>query len=137
MQFVVDNSVVMAWCFDDESSRYTDAVLDSLKESAAYVPSIWPLEVANVLLVAQKRGRLSRAKSILFMNMLNALPISMEIENRMRIFGEVFSLGSDLGITAYDASYLDLAMRKGIPIATLDTSLRKAAKKCSVPIFLL
>jgi len=70
--FVVDNSVVMSWCFKDEANKYTDAVLDSMAESYAIVPSIWPLEVVNALLVSERRRRLSEADSTRFLTLLSA-----------------------------------------------------------------
>ena len=76
--FVIDNSVVMSWCFKDESSRYADTILDSLVESTAVVPSIWPLEVVNVLLAAERRNRLGEADSVRFITLLSQLPIYVE-----------------------------------------------------------
>jgi predicted nucleic acid-binding protein len=70
--FVIDSSVAMAWCFEDEASDATDAVLDRLNEECAVVPAIWPLEVANVLLVAERRGRLSEAQASRFLELLSS-----------------------------------------------------------------
>lgn len=134
-EFVIDNSVVMAWCFEDETDPYTEAVLDALKDSTAYVPGLWPLEVANVLLVAAKKSRISHANAIQFMHMLAQLPIVLDPEPRERVFGEIFALGEKTGLTSYDASYLDLAMRRGIPIATKDKALRKTAADFTIAIF--
>ncbi len=76
--FVIDASVAMTWCFEDEASRESDAVLDMLRDEDAVVPAIWPLEVANVLLVAERRGRLSEAKANRFLELLSQLPIDVE-----------------------------------------------------------
>jgi len=132
--FVVDNSVVMAWCFQDETSQYADAILDSLEVFKAIVPSIWPLEVGNVLLVAERRKRLSEADSARFIALLTELPIMIEQESPERMMREILALAREHQISSYDASYLDLAMRKGVPIATLDDGLIKAAELSQVPI---
>jgi predicted nucleic acid-binding protein len=132
--FVVDNSVVMAWCFDDESSPFTNAVQDLLIENTAYVPSIWPLEVANVLLVAERKERISRADSGHFVALLSQLPIVIERTNSETIFHGIMSLARRYRLTSYDASYLELAIRKGLPIASLDKALTRAAKDTKVKI---
>lgn len=133
-KFVIDNSVVMAWCFEDEASLYADAVLDSLELSTAIVPSIWPLEVGNVLLVAERNRRLSEADSMRFIALLSELPISVEQEPPERMLKEIFALAREYRLSSYDASYLDLAMRKGLSLATLDDGLTAAAEKSRVPI---
>ena len=132
--FVIDNSVVMIWCFKDETNKYADAILDSLELSTAYVPSIWPLEVGNVLLVAERRKRLSEADSTRFITLLAELPIVIEQETPERMMKDILALAREHQISTYDASYLDLAMRKGLPIATLDKGLKKAAKRSQVSI---
>lgn len=132
-QFVVDNSVVMSWCFKDETNSYADTVLDRLIESAAVVPSIWPLEVVNVLLVAERQKRLSESDSIRFITLLSQLPIVVEYE-RPEMMKELLALARSNNLSSYDASYLDLAMRNGFPIATLDNKLIEAARRIEVPI---
>lgn len=132
--FVLDNSIVMTWCFEDEISSYAESILDSLENSMARVPSIWPLEVGNVLLVAERRKRLSEADSARFLTLLNALPIQVEQETPERMTREILFLARELKLSTYDASYLDLAMREGLPLATLDKALRKAAKHCKVQV---
>ncbi len=132
-QFVVDNSVVMSWCFKDETNNYADTVLDRLTELVAVVPSIWPLEVVNVLLVAEQQKRLSESDSIRFLTLLSQLPIFVEYE-RPEMMKELLALARSNNLSSYDASYLDLAMRKGIPMATLDNKLIEAAKRIDVPI---
>jgi predicted nucleic acid-binding protein len=132
--FVIDNSVVMSWCFKDETSKYTDAMLDYLEQSTAYVPAIWPLEVSNVLLVAERRKRLSQSDSSRFISLLLELPIIVEPESPVRMLSEILALAREYKLSSYDASYLDLAMRKGLPIATTDKNIIAAAKRSSVPI---
>jgi predicted nucleic acid-binding protein len=133
-QFVVDNSVVMLWCFKDETNNYADTVLERLTESAAVVPSIWSLEVVNVLLAAERQKRLSESDSFRFLTLLSQLPIVVEYE-RPEMMKELLALARSKNLSSYDASYLDLAMRKGFPIATLDKRLIEAARRIDVPIF--
>lgn len=134
--FVVDNSVVMSWCFKDETNQYADAILDCLSDSTAFVPSIWPLEVVNVLLVAERKKRLSEADSVRFIALLSQLPIIVEHERPERMMKDLLALARSNNLSSYDASYLDLSMRKGIPIATLDTRLITASKKINIPILM-
>ena len=132
--FVIDNSVVMAWCFEDETSDYADGVLDGLASATALVPTIWTLEVTNVLLVAERQKRLSRADSGRFVSLLRSLPIRIQGDTADRALGEVMTVARDTGLSSYDASYLELAMREGLHIATLDAAVRRAARKCRVPL---
>lgn len=134
-RFVVDNSVVMSWCFEDEGNSYAEAVLESLESGEAFVPAIWPLEVGNVLLAAERKKRLSQAAVVRFLMLLGGLPISVEQETPERMLKEIVSLARQHRLSTYDASYLDLAMRLDLPLATLDASLTKAAKKSKVPAF--
>jgi predicted nucleic acid-binding protein len=133
-EFVVDNSVVMSWCFQDEISPYADFILDRLEEANAFVPSIWPLEVGNVLRIAERHHRLSEADSARFLALLSELPIVIEQEEPERMFKEILALARKHSLSSYDASYLDLAMRKGLNLATLDKDLVAAAKRSRVPL---
>ncbi|MBT3256959.1 MAG: type II toxin-antitoxin system VapC family toxin [Deltaproteobacteria bacterium] len=132
--FVIDNSVVMTWCFKDETSQYADHILDRFEDSTGFVPAIWPLEICNVLLVAERKKRMGEAGSARFMALLAELPIIVEQEPPERMIKENFALARKHKLSSYDASYLDLAMRKGLPIATLDKNLLAAAKRSKVPI---
>ena len=131
--FVVDNSVVMSWYFKDETNKYADTILDKLTDTIAVVPSIWPLEVVNVLIVAERQRRLSESDSIRFLTLLSQLPIVLEYE-RPEMMKELLALARAYNLSSYDASYLYLAMRKGLPIATLDKKLIEAAGRIEVPI---
>ena len=117
-------------------NHYADAVLDRLLESTAFAPSIWPLEVVNVLLVAERKKRLKEADSVRFITLLSQLPIVVEYDRTERLVKDLLPLARTNSLSSYDACYLDLSMRRGISIATLDTQLKKAAKKIDVPIFL-
>ena len=132
--FVIDNSVIMAWCFKDETTQYADYILDRLEEATAFVPAIWPLELCNVLLVAERKKRIGEADSARFIALLTELPIIVDQEPPERMIKEIFALARKHKLSSYDASYLDLAMRKGLPIATLDNNLLAAAKRSKVPI---
>lgn len=132
--FVIDTSVVMSWCFQDESSEYADDVLGRLTELTALAPSIWPLEVVNVLLVAERRKRLEQADSARFLTLLSRLPITVEDDRMALKMEKLLALGRAHGLSSYHAAYLDLAMRSGLPIATLDGNLLAAARRVNVPI---
>lgn len=131
--FVVDTSVVMSWYFKDETNKYADTVLDKLTGAIAVVPSIWPLEVVNVLIVAERQKRLSESDSIRFLTLLSQLPIVVEYE-RPEMMKELLALARAYNLSSYDASYLYLAMRKGLPMATLDNKLIEAAISIDIPI---
>jgi predicted nucleic acid-binding protein len=132
--FVIDNSVVMTWCFQDQTSKYTEAALERLQTAEAYVPAIWPLEVGNVLLVAERKKILSKADVARFLSLVQSLPINVEQEGPERMLTEILALAREHHLSTYDASYLDLAMRLGLPLATQDKALTMAAKKCRVPL---
>ena len=133
---VLDNSVVMSWCFEDEANQYADHVLDSLQDMRAIVPCIWPLEVGNVLVVAERKRRLNRSDSLRFLGLLAELPIDIEQEGPERLMKEIYFLARDTQLSTYDACYLDLAMRKGLPLASLDKALINAARDLKVEIFM-
>jgi len=135
MSLVLDCSVAMSWCFEEEAGDYADRVLDALEEGEAFVPSVWPLEVANVLVVAERRGRLKVGESARFLELLQSLPIFVEEVSLPRATGAVLSLARELDLSVYDASYLELAMRSGVALATHDQALAKAADAAGVPRF--
>lgn len=132
--FVLDVSVTMAWCFKDESSDDAWALLDRLIADTAIVPGIWSAEVANVLLMAERRRRIDRAEARTFIARLMALPIVVEETAPGRMLGEVLSIGREMRLAAYDALYLDLAIRHSAPLATTDLALRTAARKMRVAV---
>ena len=133
-RFVLDCSVAMAWCFADEADAVADAVLDRLSEDVALAPSIWPLEVANVLLVAERRGRINSAGAARFLDLLSALPITIDETPRERAWGPIAGLGREHGLSSYDAAYLELALREGVPLASRDATLRSAAEASGVTV---
>ncbi len=132
--FVLDCSITMAWCFEDESNDYTDAILEDLKDATAIVPTIWPLEVANVLLQSKKNKRITEVQSASFIDALSALPIVVDQSTTSRSMHSIFVLARQLDLTIYDAAYLELAIREKIPLLSLDKGLIKAAKKLHIPL---
>jgi predicted nucleic acid-binding protein len=133
--FVLDCSVTMAWCFDDEATPYTDSLRDCLTDMRALVPSIWSFEAANATIMGERRKRLDEARSRRFFVLLEALPIILDDETRTRAFGETVALARNYQLSAYDASYLELAIRRGLPLACLDGKLRTAAGAVGVVLF--
>ena len=109
-------------------------ILDRLEVSTGFVPAIWPLEACNVLLVAERKKRIGEADSARFIALLAELPIIVEQEPPERMLKEIFAFAREHKLSSYGASYLDLAMRKGLPIATLDKNLMAAAKRSKVPL---
>lgn len=128
MNFVLDASVALAWCFEDEWHGYADAVLDSLRESEAIAPCHWPLEVANALVAAERRGRIEAAAAARFVELLLTLPIAVDPGTRAGPFTGARRLARTHRLSVYDAEYLDLALRVGAPVATLDAALAAAAE---------
>jgi len=134
-QFVIDASVTVAWCFDDESTTFTEGILDLLAAGAEGVaPGIWPLEVANALLVAERRKRISVAQVTALLGRIVRLPISIETIEPDRAFSPVLSVARQHQLTEYDAAYVELALRKGLPFATLDDKLRQAARTAGIKL---
>jgi predicted nucleic acid-binding protein len=133
---VLDASATVSWCFEDEASVESEAFLDLLKTTAiAVVPSIWRVEVANALLMAERRKRIAAETTVAFLDVLLKLNVIADSENDDAVWRLIVTLARDKEITAYDASYLELAIRMNVPIATNDRKLIKAAEACGVPRF--
>jgi len=131
-EIVVDCSVTMAWCFEDEKNPYAESVLDALDHSQGLVPSIWPFEVANVLALSERAGRLDLPRSAWFIRFLNELPVLVDERSLSCAFGETIALARAQNLTVYDAAYLEVALRGGARLATQDNALRAAALKLGV-----
>ena len=132
--FVLDCSVTMAWVFDDEDEPLAADVRDRLAHTIAIVPSVWSLEMSNALLIAERRGRLTGAESVRFLAVLRSLPVNVEAALSLRLVDELLPLAREVGLTVNDASYLELAMRRGVPLATLDKRLSAAAAAVGVDV---
>jgi predicted nucleic acid-binding protein len=133
-RFVLDGSVTAAWCIEDEANPSTDGLLDSLQSGEALVPALWPLEISNVLLTAERRHRLTRAQAFQCIEMLRSLPIVVDESTSSRAMGDILSLARDQNLSVYDAAYLELSIREALPLATRDKILAAAAKRCGVPV---
>jgi predicted nucleic acid-binding protein len=133
--FVLDNSIVMAWSFEDETDEYAEAVLDRLVSSRAVVPVLWPLEVANALLMGERRSRSTEAETIKWTAILKSLPIVIDGEANAHAWSDTLYLARGHGLSAYDAAYLELAIRRALPLATIDKKLELAAEAVGVALF--
>jgi predicted nucleic acid-binding protein len=134
MPLVIDASVTMAWCFEDEATDATEAVLESLHEDEAIVPSLWQLEVTNVLLVAERRKRINEAQATRFIDVLARLPIRIDASPIDPT--AILAAGRHHHLSAYDAAYLVLAARLGAPLATLDDKLTTACNSAGVALLI-
>lgn len=132
---VIDASIALSWCFEDESSALTDAVLQRLELMPAIAPALWPLEVANGLRSAERRGRLDERSTPAATDLIMTLPIDVEEASDLEAaLGRVLPMARSLGLSVYDATYLDLASRRGLPLATADEQLARAAQAAGVEL---
>ncbi len=130
--FVLDCSITMTWCFPDEATPASSRVQDRLAEETALVPAHWFLEVANVLVMAEKRRRIAPAVSEKFLDLLGTMDIEVDHEAPVRAFEALLPMCRRYGLTSYDAAYLDLAARRRVPLSTLDSNLRSAARRAGI-----
>ncbi len=135
--FVLDCSITMAWCFEDESNDQSDKILESLRNATAVVPNIWSLEISNVLLQAKKKKRINDFQVASFIDALSALPIIIDASTSTRAMHSIFLLANKTNLTIYDAAYLELALRENIPLVTLDKDLIRAARELDVSLTLI
>ncbi|MFB2876626.1 type II toxin-antitoxin system VapC family toxin [Floridanema aerugineum] len=134
MRFVLDCSIAISWCLVDENDNYANAILAMMPDSEAYVPGIWSLEIANTLLVAERRNRITTEQSELAIALLQSLLIHIDESTNNYALSSTLLLGRQEGLAAYDAAYLELALRLQLPIATLDIRLAQAATRCGVEL---
>lgn len=134
MSFVADASLAMAWCYADEATPTTRALLARAHLTAVHVPAVWSLEVANAVLVGERRQRLSVAATNEFIGLLGVLSIVVDVADPTAAWSRVIDLSRDQGLTAYDAAYLELALRLSLPLATLDNRLGAAATRVGVSL---
>lgn len=138
-RFVLDNSIAMRWLLASDKSadqKYAELVLKSLIEANALVPNLWHLEAANVLLGAEISGDLDTGEIEGFISQLENLPIQLDLLTAHQAFSRTFALARAFKLSSYEAAYLELAIREGVPMATLDKKLLKSAKKAGVEIYL-
>ena len=131
---VLDASATLAWCFIDERSPRTQALLDRVADEGALVPALWHLEIANILLSAERRQRATPAAVAEILDSLEQLPITTDQAPARQSRHDLLPLAREQALSVYDASYLDLAMRRRLPLATLDTGLQRAARAVGVDL---
>jgi predicted nucleic acid-binding protein len=132
LSFVLDNSVALASCSEDEQTPEISALLDRLVETGASAPMLWPLEALNGLLVAERRRRIDATARAEFAAFLRELPVRIDAQTVDQVWGATAALAEQFGLTVYDASYLELAQRWQLPLATLDKQLCVAARALSI-----
>ncbi len=134
MSLVLDSSVALAWCFEDEHTAPVLALLDRVTEAGALAPALWPLEVLNGLLMAERRTRLDATQRHRLADILRNLPVTLDHETASQAWSTTTRLAEHYRLTIYDAAYLELAQRLELPLATLDKELRAAATDLRVPL---
>ena len=132
--FVLDCSLAMAWVFPDEATETTDRLLDALTDGRAFVPALWPVEVANVLLVATRRRRIAETDWPRIRRNLHALPIRIDPASTSRIWDDVLEVAYAHHLSVYDSMYLELAIRMRLPLATLDGALSAAGRTAGLEV---
>ena len=132
--YVLDSSVALAWLLPRQQTARTKALLDQATEYGVQTTGLWPIETANVLLVYERRDRLTAAERIAAIGFFNGLPIEIDDQTQSRAWGTTYDLALAQKLTVYDALYLELALRAGLPLATLDGDLCRAAAKLGVPV---
>ena len=128
MSLVLDSSVALTWCFEDEHTSATLDLLDQIAETGAMAPSLWPLEILNGLAMAERRGRLDATRRHQLAGFLRDLPINLDPETASQSWTATALLAERYRLTLYDAAYLELAQRLDLPLATLDQELRVAGR---------
>lgn len=136
MSFVVDNSVALAWCFEDEQTEAIMSLLDRVCDEGANAPQLWPIEALNGLLMAERRKRIDSVLRRRLTGFLQALPIEIDTETAGLTWTEIAELAERHRLTSYDATYLELALRLGLPLATTDKALAAAAASAGVSLLL-
>jgi predicted nucleic acid-binding protein len=131
---VIDSSAALSWCFEDEATPASDVLFERVRDQGAVVPGLWHLEVANVLLQAEKRGRITAGDVATRLELIAELPIATDTETTGRAWREILALARAEGLTTYDASYLELAIRRGLPLQTKDEALIAAAERSGVAV---
>ncbi len=131
----IDASVALAWCFPDEASNYADSVLLALENQTVIVPTIWAVEITNALLVGERRKRIRQPEIRRFVDLLKGLSVVEERQKFAETVSNVLPLAREYDLSAYDAAYLDVAIRHEIPLATLDAAMQKACTAAGIEIF--
>jgi predicted nucleic acid-binding protein len=134
LSLVLDSSVALAWVYDDEGTPATDHVLGLVVQLGAWVPSIWHLEVANVLQQGVRRQRMDSVHRDAAITQLANLNIRVDTETSAYARTATLALADRFALTLYGAAYLELARRRALPLASLDRDLRAAAEAAEVVV---
>ena len=134
MSLVLDSSITLAWIFAEETTHAVIEVFELLRQQAAWVPGLWRLEVANALQMGVRRGRIDTAFRDGSLADLTRLPIQVDGETDLQAWGSTLELAERHRLTLYDAAYLELALRRSLPLASLDQELRRAAAAAKVKL---
>ena len=134
MSFVLDSSVALAWCFEDERTPATMVLLEQVAETGAVAPLHWPLEALNGLLMAERRQRLDAARRRRMVGFLHDLPVTLDPETASQVWTATAHLADRFRLTIYDAAYLELAQRRSLSLASLDQELIGAGATLGVKI---
>jgi predicted nucleic acid-binding protein len=131
---VVDSSIALSWCFEDEATPQTEAVFELVRREGAIVPGLWHLELGNVLLQAERRGRIVIGMVMTRFDRIGELPIETDTETVTRAWREILALARAENLTTYDATYLELAARRNASLASKDNALRAAARRLKIRV---
>jgi predicted nucleic acid-binding protein len=131
---VIDSSVTLTWCFEDEQTAASLALLEQVVQNGAVAPTVWPLEVLNALVMAERRKRVDAAQRQRLTGFLRDLPIAFDAETAAQAWSATVQLAERHRLTVYEAAYLELAQRRGLPLASLDNELRAAAEAVGVAL---
>lgn len=134
--FILDASVALSWYFKDEANAYADSVAAACATSNIIVPSLWFLEIANIIVMGERRGRSTVAQAATWLGFLESLPIITDEAPASGTCNNIINLARSYELSAYDAAYLELALRRSLPLATLDKKLRAAAKAAGITLYM-
>ena len=135
--FIADSSVGVAWAVDSQASEATDTLLDEVASgTSVVVPTLWPFEVANSLLTLLRRKRILAPERERALAALVRLPLTVDDDGPRLALGRISELAAEYDLSVYDAAYLELAMRRRLPLASRDEALRRAARICRVKLML-
>jgi predicted nucleic acid-binding protein len=130
---VIDASVTMAWCFPDESTPKTEALRDRVSLTGAVVPPHWRIEIENTIRVGQRRGKATTQEIQAFVELIQAAPVEIDVRP-LATFGNLLPLAQRYSLSVYDAAYVELASRRGLPLATLDANMQRAAQEMGIDL---
>ncbi|HEY8692195.1 MAG TPA: type II toxin-antitoxin system VapC family toxin [Chloroflexota bacterium] len=131
---VIDASVTLAWCFPDETTPHTDALRGRVTRTGAIVPPHWRIEIENTVRVAERRRRITAAQVADFVRFIRAQLIEVDDRPLVTTFGNLMPLASQYSLSVYDAAYVEIANRRGLPLATLDANMRRAAQQMGIDV---